>query len=95
MLSSILRALHIVSIGLLVWLSVAKGHISRNVNKLEVQFSLLEKNEIVTDIVALLGKILEAQLLPCCRVSLECLPHWHNQEISVSVYISLNSFSSL
>lgn len=43
MLSSSLSALHVVSIGLLVWLSVAKDHISRNVNKLEIQFSLLEK----------------------------------------------------
>ena len=47
MLNAILSTLHVVSVGLLVWLTVAKGHINRSVNKLEVYFSLLEKPELI------------------------------------------------
>lgn len=38
MLSAIPSALHVVSVGPLVWQNVAKGHINRGVNKPEVHF---------------------------------------------------------
>lgn len=39
MLSASPSALHVVSVGPLVWQNVAKGHINRGINKSEVHFN--------------------------------------------------------